>query len=342
MIRMKRPAFTLIELLVVIAIIAILIALLVPAVQKVRAAAARIQCANNLKQIGLALQTYHDSWHRFPVGEFNDDNRNWGWGTAILPYLDQAALYVALQGDSTNFMIFMPGGGGNVWNGSAPGYNADANNTGGIVNLNAGAGAASASLAVYQCPADLWPARTITGYGKTNYLACMGSDTSGGVWNWSSPNGSTMNGILLQSNDNYHTWTVSINQIIDGTSNTVIVGEVTSNSGVGVSTISKTMPAGWYWVGATDSFPIWAGGNPNYQGMGQQHNYFRVMDIAYPLNLKTGANADRCFGSQHDGGANFLFADGTVHFLSNDISGTTYTYLATRAGGEVVDGSAFN
>src|SRR5438094_921768 len=122
MIRSKRSAFTLIELLVVIAIIAILIALLVPAVQKVRAAAARTQCTNNLKQLGIALQSYHDSWHQFPVGEFNDDNRNWGWGTAILPYLDQSPLFDMLQSDTTNFMIFIPGGGGNVWNGSAPGY----------------------------------------------------------------------------------------------------------------------------------------------------------------------------------------------------------------------------
>jgi prepilin-type N-terminal cleavage/methylation domain-containing protein len=262
MIRTKRSAFTLIELLVVIAIIAILVALLVPAVQKVRAAAARTQCTNNLKQQGLALLTYHDAWHQFPVGEFNDDNRNWGWGTAILPYLDQTPIFTLLQADTTNFMIFLPGSGGNVWNGSAPGYSADNNNTGGIVNTTAGGGVAKTSLAVYQCPADSWPANNTSGYGKTNYLACMGSDTSGGNWaSWTNPNGGTMNGVLLQSNDNSYTWTVKINQITDGTSNTVIVGEVTANnSGTTTNNTSN------YGASSTNNYPIWAGGNPNQQG----------------------------------------------------------------------------
>jgi prepilin-type N-terminal cleavage/methylation domain-containing protein/prepilin-type processing-associated H-X9-DG protein len=338
----RRSGFTLIELLVVIAIIAILIGLLVPAVQKVRAAAARAQCQNNLKQIGLALQGYHDAYKKFPVGEFNDDNRNWGWGTAILPYIEQAPLWTALKADTVNFMIFVPGGGTNTWMG-ATNYNADNNNTGGIINTTAGGGAARAVLPIFQCPSDVWPAQTTNGYGKSNYLGNMGSDTSGfaagAAWaNWNVPNGGTENGVLLQSNDNNRTWPISIGMISDGTSNTAAVGEVTGNfnttgtySGSGLNLTNST---GWYHVSATNSFPIWAGGNPSFQGQGAQHNYFRLMSVNYPLNSKTGAGADRCFGSQHTGGANFVFCDGSVRFLSEGIDVNVYQAMGTRNGGE--------
>jgi prepilin-type N-terminal cleavage/methylation domain-containing protein/prepilin-type processing-associated H-X9-DG protein len=343
--RKPRSGFTLIELLVVIAIIAILIALLVPAVQKVREAAARTQCINNLKQIGLATHSYHDAIKYLPVGQYNDDNRNWGWGTAILPYLEQGPLFQALNKDlymgtnTTGFHIFIPGGGPNIGEpGQAANYNVDGR-PGDQVNLTAGGGAARTVLAVYQCPSDAWPTTTTTGYGKLNYLANMGEDVSAGNWSvWGSPVvGSNMSGIMVQSNNNNRTWCFKLTQITDGTSNTVLVGEATGNNdAVSLAYTGSNPGQNFYSVKEGDRFPIWAGGNPRQQGQGAQHNYFRVMDAAYPLNLKTGANAARSFGSQHSGGANFALADGTVRFLNSNISPVTYRGLGTRNGAEPV------
>ena len=100
----KRSAFTLIELLVVIAIIAVLIALLLPAVQAAREAARRISCVNNLKQIGIALHNYHSTFDTFPTGGWiyiatqpNTINMNMGWSAAVLPWLEQPALYAGLN-----------------------------------------------------------------------------------------------------------------------------------------------------------------------------------------------------------------------------------------------------
>jgi len=358
--------FTLIELLVVIAIIAILIGLLVPAVQKVRAAAARAQCQNNMKQLGLALQSYHDTYKKFPVGEFNDDNVNWGWGVAILPYIEQGPLYNALKTETatpTFFMTFIPGGGQNKHPILGTATNADNNRPnvtiggqttqcGGTVNAFAGNGAATTALSVFMCPSDLWPNNISSGnggrnnLGKSNYLGCMGSDTSGSAapytWaSWSAPGGvSGANGMLLQSNNNDNTYPVNMAMCSDGTSNTVFVGEVTANANAyGSYNGGALTTPGVYLVNENRRFPVWAGGNPEYGGQGTQMNYFRFMDVLYPLNLKnTGKDSrpDRCYGSQHTGGANFLFVDGSVRFISDGIDPVIYRAMGTRNGGEAV------
>ncbi len=347
----RKSGFTLIELLVVIAIIAILIGLLLPAVQKVREAAARAQCSNNLKQFGIAFHAYVDSNQGLlPCGDLDDDNRNWGWGTAILPFIEQGPAFNALNNDrgvagtrSGNFMIFIPGGGPNkaqnlYTTAGAVTTDVDQNSPASDVNLNAGGGVARTFISVFACPSDGWAKNTTTGYGKTNYLGNMGSDVSGGIWaTWGGTlRGFAQTGVLFHANDNNNTYPVALAAIKDGTSNTVILGEATGNR---LSTMYST--------NSTNTFPIWAGGNPSNAGQGRQHNYFRVMDANYPVNSQSTAKSgdgggnntlvmDRCFSSNHSGGANFLFCDGSVRFVSNNVSGAAYQAAGTRDVGETL------
>src|SRR5690349_2559350 len=164
MMRRRRTAFTLIELLVVIAIIAILIALLVPAVQKAREAAARTQCTNNLKQIGLAMHSYHDTYKRLPPGYVdgntnpnstpdNDVGPGWGWAAFLLPYMEQGPLY-----NQINFGV--------------------------TVGVGVNAQASQQPIALFLCPSDgtqqLVPvydstfSRPVVTLAHANYVACNG------------------------------------------------------------------------------------------------------------------------------------------------------------------------
>ncbi|HZZ79055.1 MAG TPA: DUF1559 domain-containing protein, partial [Gemmataceae bacterium] len=200
----KRPAFTLIELLVVIAIIAILIALLVPAVQKVREAAARTQCINNLKNIGLALHGYHDSKKVMPPGCASDaapwglDGSNWGssWKVHILPFIEQNAIY--------SKWVFQ----------SSSGYT-NAANIGLVNNL---------TIPVYRCPSttlpDFSPYSNTSNYFEmfTTYTGVSGSSTDQGVATVGSGITSAQ-GILFQHSK------VTMVSISDGTSNTIMVAE---------------------------------------------------------------------------------------------------------------------
>jgi prepilin-type processing-associated H-X9-DG protein len=168
----------------------------------------------------------------------------------------------------------------------------------------------------------------------------MGADMSQtavggpGTWaNWSNPNGGQQTGILTQANNNNNTWAYTFATIIDGTSNTVLLGEASGQIGSSL-----------YGVNEQNRFPIWAGGNPNNSGQGRQHNYFRVMDLNYPLNSQNTASdtggagkmMDRAFSSKHTNGANFLLGDGSVRFIANGITPATYRAAGTRAGGEAL------
>lgn len=294
--RRTRTGFTLIELLVVIAIIAILIALLVPAVQKVREAAARAQCSNNLKQIGLALHGYHDSVKKLPPSEFHDNGSNpvrWGWIPKILSYVEQDTVHRQLDfkmhsWQGTNFAFL---------NKPYPLFLCPANPFKDAIREEEHFAAPQWVLSQSDYASNAGDYRNATGTGATpNYgnLSYASGEVRGVMGRWG--------------------WAAKFAQITDGMSNTFAVGEC-----VGAFCITQNL-ASQSW--GTTAHPI---------------NY---MNASLAANLPTQANPrwDESIGfrSFHPGGCHFLFCDGTVRFISDNIDGVNYRALASRANGETV------
>jgi prepilin-type N-terminal cleavage/methylation domain-containing protein/prepilin-type processing-associated H-X9-DG protein len=293
-----RHGFTLIELLVVIAIIAILIGLLLPAVQKVREAAARMTCSNNLKQIGVALHTYEGVYQKLPAGyvsrttAVNGDNLGpgWGWATHLLPYVEQENLFRQIN------------------------PNVD------ILDA-AHANARVTPLKVYRCPSDT-PAGgdTFMAEGESgplvrlafaNYVACGGTFEVSGF-----PDNNT--GTFLRNSG------FRITDITDGSSNTLFVTE----------RWSKFSPR-TTWTGALTGAinpPL----KPAFEDEGPQTFVLtqtgEVGEARTPNNT-LGHVEDAT--SPHSGGVNALFGDGSVRFLRNGINPAVWVGLGTRTGGEV-------
>lgn len=348
-----RAGFTLIELLVVIAIIAVLVALLLPAVQQAREAARRSQCKNNLKQFGVALNAFEETYGNYPLGMTDDDAKNLGWGTLILPYVDQLPLYESIV--NAGFIPFHRGGrplinpntGAALVSGGAPAVGVDGTlsavlqtNGGSVANL------LKVTIASYICPSDVLPEKDNDGYGKSNYCGNAGSYAGSAAGDWtvcaSGNLRAQQNGILLYMNENVNSSIVKTRDVTDGTSNTIAIGEVSESANV-----TKT-------VTNTGSFPLWAGGNNNggcngfrtggshlrLCGATQLGNNFYTGPV-FPINsTSTGAApnvSDASFGSKHIGGAQFLFADGAVRFLSENIAVNTYADLGGRNEGNVVN-----
>jgi prepilin-type N-terminal cleavage/methylation domain-containing protein/prepilin-type processing-associated H-X9-DG protein len=319
--RNLRRAFTLIELLVVIAIIAILIALLVPAVQKVREAAARTQCLNNLKQIGVAIHMYNDAHRKLPACQYGDysdwsafggpyyTSSSWSFLALILPHLEQQSMYQ---------------------DGNIP-----------TATLRASS-ATPLPVAVYQCPSDQISSlktfsetsrysQTPVLVGLTNYKGVLGSNFNYGDYANATPpfrNGGDgfwgANGLF-----SLDVWKapIKVSQITDGTSNTLMVGE--------------------------DIFtPDYANGSQPGNGFAWAHSVEATLTCAMPPNNLTHPNGTPInttstnasewgsyhgFKSRHTGGVQFLYADGTARFIVNSIALGTYRAMASYNGGEVID-----
>jgi prepilin-type N-terminal cleavage/methylation domain-containing protein/prepilin-type processing-associated H-X9-DG protein len=360
----SKKGFTLVELLVVITIIAILMALLLPAVQMAREAARRGQCQNNLKQIGIAMHSFHTAVGNFPPGEVGQNTNDVGWATYLLPYLDATALY---QKAVAAPMALWPQGGSVMPQGQR--WNANATDLTGLTNFvevdkivipgdstTPGGPYGKYTLKVFLCPSDVLMPNSKDGYAKSNYLGSIGNSSDCTInssttpvtpnpqplnilGNCGSPVGSAMNGVFVLSNDNNNVYVVSITDIRDGTSNTIAVGEVTTSLDVTVNDNSERQ------------FPIWAGGNPTQDASSSGNNakcdgnfasclrFTGGVAVAggpadYSINYnKTLADSDFSFASNHSGGAQFLFADSSVHFLSEGIDAETYRRLGNRKDG---------
>jgi prepilin-type N-terminal cleavage/methylation domain-containing protein/prepilin-type processing-associated H-X9-DG protein len=300
----RNSGFTLVELLVVIAIIGILIALLLPAVQSAREAARRMGCANNLKQIGLAMQNYHSAHQVFPPGAITrlaisncqlvgDESADAGapWGVMIAPYLEDSAQFQKYDFRKS----FAP------------------------LHWNTGSGNWAVQFRPnpkYHCPSD--PNSTADS-PNTNYYGCQG----GGATPLCRAGGDAAR-VFFQNGIFFNNSSVKIAHVTDGSSNVFLVGE-TKYCPHKLSAVSTDAYVSW-----DSGLRVYAGGTMAYvtvlcAAMEQINSSTIDPSKTYPASVST-----RTFGSRHPGGCHFAMADASVHFLAETIDLTLFRGLGVR------------